>query len=369
MSRYPRARAAVLAPALLACLVVVAVGGGALAAKSGSSSSSSSSTAVTTGCQREIIPVMLSPSSSTTYRVAGWLCGQLTPQPSTVQVLVSGLTYDHRYWDLPYESDQYSYVRAATKAGDIVLNIDRIGVGESDRPPAADVTIPAEAYVTHQIVQSLRARFRTVIGVGHSMGSAILMEEAAMYKDFDGLILSGYLHQTNPVHIKEMAPTYKPAAGDPRFAGTTVPAGYLTTAPGAATRMLDFYASDDASATVVGYDNQFTQTFTPGEIGGISLARNPAVAKAIQVPVLLATGQDDALACNAAAGLSCQDGAAICQREASFYPAVARLTAYVMPAAGHSMNLHYHAAQWFDAALNWVADQTGGHRPLAWQTC
>jgi hypothetical protein len=96
---------------------------------------------------------------------------------------------------LPYQPDQYSYVQAALDDHQVVFNLDRIGVGQSDRPPADRVTVASEAYVTHQIVQALRhgqldgTRFGRVVGVGHSMGSAIWMYEAAHDHDVDALVL------------------------------------------------------------------------------------------------------------------------------------------------------------------------------------
>lgn len=34
-----------------------------------------------------------------------------------MQLLVHGSTYNHLYWDFPYQNTYYSYVRAATRAG------------------------------------------------------------------------------------------------------------------------------------------------------------------------------------------------------------------------------------------------------------
>src|SRR3954447_23022457 len=61
------------------------------------------------GCQRRDSWVALTPGADVRYRVAGWLCRPARPT-ATVQVLLSGFTYDHTYWDsLP--SEGRSYVR------------------------------------------------------------------------------------------------------------------------------------------------------------------------------------------------------------------------------------------------------------------
>ncbi|MEV6924018.1 alpha/beta fold hydrolase [Dactylosporangium sp. NPDC051485] len=147
-------------------------------------------------CQRRDTSVALTPAASVRHRVAGWLCRPSRPT-GTVQVLMSGFTYDHTYWEV----GDRSYVRAALQAGMAVYTVDRIGVGASDRPPADQVTVVTEAFVAHQLVQQLRhdGGFRRVMGVGHSYGSAIWMVEAASHHDVDALVLTGYLHQANPV--------------------------------------------------------------------------------------------------------------------------------------------------------------------------
>jgi pimeloyl-ACP methyl ester carboxylesterase len=106
----------------------------------------------------------------------------------------------------------YSYVNYLTAAGYAVLDIDRLGVGLSDHPTPEDVTILSGAYTIHQIVQDLRSgsltgvKFKKVMLVGHSMGSAISMVEAGSYHDVDALILSGFagmpFNGADPASIK-----------------------------------------------------------------------------------------------------------------------------------------------------------------------
>jgi alpha-beta hydrolase superfamily lysophospholipase len=311
-------------------------------------------------CQRHSLTVHLSPTSPTRYQVVGWLCGEGNPRGRPVQLLISGLTYDHRYWDLPYRPDQYSYVQAAVDDHQVVFNLDRIGIGQSDHPPADLVTVPADAYVIHQVVSALRqgavegVRFPRVVGVAHSMGSAILMYEAAQYADVAAVVLTDYLHVSNIAQRDRILASFVPADADPRFAGRRVPAGYVTTSPGAATRLADFYDAADADPTVAKLDDAFAQTATTGELAGLALSRDPAVSMAIRVPVLVVVGQNDSLDCAPAIGLSCADAAAICQRESGYYPPAARLATFVVPDAGHSINLHYHATRWFAAAAAWI---------------
>jgi alpha-beta hydrolase superfamily lysophospholipase len=316
-------------------------------------------------CRRQALPVTLSAASTTRYTIVGWLCTPARQPGTAVQVLLSGLTYDHHYWDLPYRPDRYSYVRAAVSRGETVFNLDRIGVGDSDRPPASQVDVAAEAYVTHQVVQALRrgeiggTRFRQVFGVGHSMGSAIWIYEAAVWGDVDGLVLTSYLHRPNVTQQQAIAATLYPASDDPAFTGRTMPAEYVTTAPG--TRLADFYLARTADPAVVGLDEALKQTATSGERATLNLAREPVYSQAIRAPVLLIVGQYDSLGCNQTQGLSCLDTAAVRGREAPYFSHAADLRTVVVPDAGHSIALHPNASRWFHEALTWTAHLTQRH--------
>jgi pimeloyl-ACP methyl ester carboxylesterase len=130
-------------------------------------------------------------------------------------------------------------VRALTTAGYATLNLDNIGSGQSDLPPGDHVTVEAQAYVVHQIVQALHAGQRPesslgkVILVGHSLGSAIAVVEANRYADVDGVILTGLLHTYAPTAsaigylVFGLAPTIRV------FHHRHLPSGYFTTPPGA----------------------------------------------------------------------------------------------------------------------------------------
>ncbi|HVH44921.1 MAG TPA: alpha/beta fold hydrolase, partial [Labilithrix sp.] len=222
-------------------------------------------------CERVTFPVALAEEEPATYQVVGWLCGRGSIQHRTIQVLVHGGTGSHAYWDFPYQPERYSYVRDLTAAGYATLAIDRIGTGESDHPPALDVTIRSNAYVVHQVVQKLRSgtlhvpSFGPVTGsrvmlVGHSMGSVVSIREAASYHDVDGLILTGYLHNEGP-GLAELSAKFIPASLDPRFAGRNIPDGYLTTIPGARDASY-FYYAPTTDPGVVAMDEATKETTT-----------------------------------------------------------------------------------------------------------
>jgi pimeloyl-ACP methyl ester carboxylesterase len=311
-------------------------------------------------CQRERIPVALTAGARTSYHLAAWLCADGSPRGRPVEVLLPGLTYGASYWNFPLDPGRYSYVRAATAAGFATLAVDRLGTGAGSYPPAADVTATSETVALHEVVRRLHAgqiggtRFRTVVLVGHSFGSDVALREAGTYADVAGVIATGWLTAGNPAGHLRVRNSYDAAASDdPKFAHAGLPTGYVTTRPG--TRGADFYNTSYASAAVIREDEALKQTVTRGELASVVVPVPRATTRAIHVPVLLADGQDDDLDCSAVlAGVSCASAAALISREQANYAPQACLQGFVLPQAGHSINLHPDARQWFAAAASWL---------------
>jgi pimeloyl-ACP methyl ester carboxylesterase len=314
-------------------------------------------------CQQVTVPVTLSANDLTVYHVAGWLCGDGSPAGKTVQVLVHGLTYDHQYWDWPLSPQTYSYTRLATDAGYATFSFDRIGDAASDHPTdGSTVTVEASGFVLHQIIQGLRSggiggtAFIRVVTVGHSYGSATAVDEAAIYHDEDGVVLSGYAHQLTPSAFNAVAADFYPASQDPKFANSGLNGTYLTTVPGTRTQL--FFNPTDTSPDVISLDETLKQTATTGEFNSFS-DPNAFATSQITVPILLAVGQSDFLLCEPSAGLSCADANTFLAREGSNYTPQSCLEAFMLPNAGHDINLHNNAHLWFEAASNWVSRRVG----------
>ncbi len=312
-------------------------------------------------CEELSFPVTLSPGDATVYNVFGVLCSRGAIENKTIQITLHGITYSHLYWDFPFQPETYSYVRRATAAGYAVLNLDRIGIGQSDRPPAADVSIAANGYVVHQIVQALRggdlvvASFGRihadrVVLVGHSLGSMVTLQESATFGDVDGVVLTGLSHSVTPVVNQILALLY-PASLDPRFAGQNIPDGYLTTLPGFRGA---FYYPPSADPLVIAIDEQTKETVTTAEVEtGLSTL---ALSTGIHAPVLVVVGDYDPIFCNPP---TCSESGTI-DAEPSFYAADACAEAVAMPDSGHDLNLEIHAQAAYDVILNWMDRRVGG---------
>jgi len=311
-------------------------------------------------CQEMSFAVTLSPADAESRQVFGVLCSRGSIHGKTIQVALHGATYSHLYWDWPLQPETYSYVRRATAADYAVLDLDRIGIGRSDHPPADQVDIAANAYVVHQIVQALRGgglvvpsfgrlRAGRVALVGHSLGSAIAIQEAATYGDVDGVALTGVSHNVTPI-LGEVAADFYPASLDPRFAGRDIPDGYLTTLPGDRTI---FYQAPFFDPQVLALDEETKETITTAELGTAVAAL--ALSGGIHVPVLVMVGNFDLAFCDAP---SCSASGSLAS-EPSFYPPDACAEAVVIPRSGHVLNLHYTAPLTYGTLLDWMDRRVG----------
>lgn len=309
-------------------------------------------------CAETSFAVHLSPGDAQVYQVFGVLCARGSLEHKTIQIALHGATYGHLYWDFPFQPETYSYMRWATTAGYAVLNLDRIGVGRSDRPPADAVTIESNAYVVHQIVQELRGGHRVVPSfgriraervalVGHSLGSLVSIQEAATYDDVDGVVLTGVSHTVTPA-LGDVS--FYPASLDPRFAGRALPDGYLTTVPG--TRGI-FYHAPFYDPRVLALDEQTKETVTVAELNTAVPALG--LSSAVHTPVLVVVGDFDGAFCNPP---SCTASGSLAS-EPGFYPADACAEAVATPGSGHDLNLHYTAPLTFLTVLEWMNRRVG----------
>ncbi|MFL6292169.1 MAG: alpha/beta hydrolase [Thermoanaerobaculia bacterium] len=312
-------------------------------------------------CEELSFDVNLSPGDPTVYSVFGVLCSRGAIEHKTIQITLHGATYGHVYWDFPFQPETYSYVRRATAEGYAVLNVDRIGIGQSDRPAAAAaVDIAANGYVVHQIVQALRGgdlvipsfgrvTAERVALVGHSLGSVISIQEAATYGDVDGVVLTGVSHTITPA-LNEIFAVLYPANLDPRFAGQNVPDGYLTTLPG--TRDV-FYYPPSRDPLVLAIDEETKETVTTAELDTAvpALFSSPG----IHVPVFVIVGDYDRAFCGEP---TCSASGSLAA-EASFFAPDACVETAAIAGAGHDLNLHFQAPIAYDAVLEWMNRRVG----------
>ena len=309
-------------------------------------------------CEDSRVPVTLAPDDPTRWEVAVTLCGPRA-EGATVHLLLAGASYGRAYWDFPYRPEVYSYVRALDAAGYATLNVDRIGLGESDHPPAEEVDIESNAYVTHQLVQRLRAgeiggaRYGRVVTVSHSLGVGIAWVEAATYHDVDGLIVTDGMH-TPGSGLAVAVGSFYPAQLDARFATRNLPPGYLTTVPDR--RGALFYHEPGAEPEVIARDEATKETATAAELATLALSADASVSRSINVPVLSVMGEFDRNFCDIPCSSPDSPAPAM---EGQYYAPEACLEIFVVPDAGHDINLHRTAPRWYAAATTWTDRRVG----------
>src|SRR5262249_18006707 len=132
------------------------------------------------------------------YRVTGYLYAPHHVRHRTVQFLVHGATYNHLYWD-PAEINhrKYSYAREMAKRGYVVVSIDQLGTGNSDKPDGDFFSLTEAASTLHQIagqVRSYGGPNAKLAYIGHSNGSVTSIFAQGTYGDADLLVSTGWVH-------------------------------------------------------------------------------------------------------------------------------------------------------------------------------
>ncbi|MCM6775927.1 alpha/beta hydrolase [Nocardia sp. CDC159] len=289
--------------------------------------------------------------------LAATLCLPARNATGTVMVLMAGSNYNHTYWDFPYRPETYNFRRAMNAGGYATLVVDRLGTGASTRPPSATLTATGTAAALHEIVQALRrglagrAPFDTIIIGGHSLSSGIDVLEAATYHDVNGVLLTGYSHSLDYLQVSSVVSTYYPADQDPKFAGRGYDPGYLTTQPG--TRAASFHGPTNVDPQAVATDEATKEVFSLSEYPDGLSSTVPPVSHAIDVPVMLVNGSMDKLSCGVDFSI-CRDAAVLHAAESPYFSPAARLHTYVLPGAGHSVNLAPSTESYQAAVLSWA---------------
>jgi pimeloyl-ACP methyl ester carboxylesterase len=311
-------------------------------------------------CQAVQLPVALAAGQPAGQTVSATYCQPVTwaPGPHQIDVLTAGATYDSLYWDWPENPTLYSYVDKTLQAGRATFNYDRIGTGASSHPLSTLVTVPAEAYVLHEIVNWAHDQgYSKVDLIGHSYGSAVTMQEAGTYQDANRVVVTGLLHVPNigAGVLGVVISALHPAALDPEFSRDGLDLGYLTTDPG--TRGAIFYWSS-ADPDVIAYDEAHKDVWTlAAELTFATTWPLPPplnASNSITAPVLTVVGQDDVILCTLPGALDCSSDAAVATLESPYYTSAASLSANVVPDTGHDLALHPSADTSFNIINQWI---------------
>ena len=276
--------------------------------------------------------------------------------PATVLFCVPGGGMTRAYFDLgggEPAAGSFSFARAMTAQGFIVVTLDYLGVGDSSRPAdgfaiTADLLSRCNQLAVAQISQALReGRLDPAlpacpdlvsIGVGHSMGAMLTILQQAAYRPHAALVLLGFTTRGLPQYVTpgERAALEKPdwrghvaALAKARFNGFA----YVTLAPrdddGSAAAAALRRAQDSVLATPA------THSMMPGNVS--------AEAAMMDVPLFLGLGE--------------RDMAGPPHATPQNFPACYDLTLNVVPGAGHHPFVTPAAGRLFERMGGWLAQQ------------
>jgi pimeloyl-ACP methyl ester carboxylesterase len=347
--------------AVAACVVVLVVAltsassATATAADDWSWSGATESSPSTAVCHDYMIPVSIIPGGAATEHVFGRLCAQGTPGGRPLQILVHGGSYNHVYWDWPYQPQTYSYVQSATSNGAATLALDLPGYGYSSHPLGSLLTFDAMALAVHQVVQAARAgmlgsHFPKVILVGHSMGSLTSWVEAGRYADVDAVISTGAQHEINPVTVATKVFTLltEPAALDPKFKAAGL-IDYTTSWPGVRDDAFHYKPGTDPNMYAV--DEATKDTIPAGQWTTMLLPLlNTTLSNKISVPVLDVDGEYDTFYCST----TCSAPGSAARQERNNFVSSPCFELQILPDVGHDTNLSRNAPLWYANANTWL---------------
>ncbi|KAJ7597690.1 hypothetical protein C8J56DRAFT_1041871 [Mycena floridula] len=296
---------------------------------------------------------------SATYNVFGLFCEPETAIfPGLIQLLVHGLSYDHQYWAMSASSFQnYSYAAFSCARGIPSFSMDCLGAGLTSRPVnGSDLQLPTNAAVVYELAHRLKSspvlpggrRFNRVVGIGHSLGTLILLFSAFVEgakSAFDSLLLTSHLHTSTPA----LAKTASAAAVDPQQWGNLDPLAYVTTNTTA--DRSTFYPSDKSSysSRMLNLDD-LTKT-TGSNYTVIQFRAGLIPARGFSGNIATVAGSEDQIYCS---GGRCDDLAALDATERSFWPDANYVQTTVLKGSGHDLNLDYFAGAAFETFVTLV---------------
>jgi pimeloyl-ACP methyl ester carboxylesterase len=297
-----------------------------------------------------------------------WAPSELDPAaPVTALVCLPGGGMTRRYYNLPVdgaEADSFSFAKQMVARGFVVILIDHLGIGESDRPAdgyavTAECVASANANATQQIVEQLLEGSLTLdipalptlvtLGVGHSMGAMMTLLQQFQRHQHAGLALLGFstrgLPEYLPPQVRELAQDSAAVRAKlQRLAKTMFVQAYPVIKPNLQSGAI--YSGKGADPRGAAAIKQVSDALLPVPAFMSMIPGNVLPeAKQIDVPVFLGLGELDM------AGPPHEIPAS--------FPASRDVTLFVIPGAGHSHFLFPARAELFDRLAAWARTVAG----------
>ncbi|MGH8458570.1 MAG: alpha/beta hydrolase [Nevskiales bacterium] len=287
------------------------------------------------------------------------------PAPSALRpialVCLPGGGMNRHYFDLSAKDGKadamsFSFARQMTARGFIVVMMDYLAIGGSDRPAdgyalTPEVLVQASAHVLDQVLAELRAQQPALktIGVGHSMGAMMTVLQQAKYHQHQAVALLGFSTRGLPEYLiqeaRELAVSDRAAARDCMvgLARKTFFEPYPVIKPSAQASTL--YAGSRADPRAASIIRPASTHLLPVPAFMSMLPGNVAPEAAqIDVPVFLGLGELDI--------------AGPPQDIPAAFPASPEVSLHIWPATGHSHFLFPARSELFEQIAEWAEKVT-----------
>lgn len=191
-----------------------------------------------------------------------------------------------------------------------------------------------------------------IIHVGHSFGSAETYTLTSQDPSIsDGIVLTGF--SQNGTFASQFILGSDFIIANQVAALSQYPTGYLAPAVVEGVQ-IDFFAPGDFDPAVLNLAYATGQPVTPGEI--LTLAGSSAKPNSFAGPVLVVTGEHDTPYCGGDCYATGNPAlASIPAASAMFLPDAAPFEAFIVPGAGHGLNLQYTHPITYSTILNFLA--------------
>jgi pimeloyl-ACP methyl ester carboxylesterase len=240
-----------------------------------------------------------------TYTVRGHLTAPARGKRSGVAVYLHGLGLGEWLWNFQAVK-RYGHARAMAQSGHHSITIDRLGYGASDKPDGSVICIGSHADIAHQIVGQLRAGTYTVTGgaprkfkrvalVGHSAAGQIALTEAYTYRDVNALAVVGFSFSNLPRANEEFGFQRNECNRGGLPATPQRPPNYALFGQTSNDFVGTMFFSAQRSVREAAIPLQYPDPCGDNLSLIAAIARQPASAGKVKVPVLVACGRRDVL--------------------------------------------------------------------------
>ncbi|KAJ3548248.1 hypothetical protein NMY22_g1331 [Coprinellus aureogranulatus] len=291
-----------------------------------------------------------------TYNIFTVLClPTKADAQTTVELAVHGLGFDHTYWNLGGSGSQYNYVEAALKAGHAILIYDRLGIGKSQKPDGIkEIQIATEIEIAAELGKYLQGNpqgqsFKRFIGVGHSYGSATLVNVASLHGNlFNATVLTGFTSHESVLKALATFTWTIASQNNPKRFGS-LGSEYIVSNNVINVQQNFFtFPNFDPAILQSSEDNKWTATL--GEL----LTQHAPIAPQYTNPLLVVTGDKDYIFC----GGNCfqkVNGTDLVAGTKELFPAVTNFATYIPAMTGHGVNAHFSAPKTYAQIQKWLA--------------